>query len=167
MVKYVMLHAIWEIDLKKKTTFAFLNARRTCKTRLGKFRSSSSVICVLYVGRSNTGGLSFTSFTWITTIVWFSFRLSDADRCNSYCAHGVIAGSQIFDHNIIIYYHKQLSIIIIFYWYFYSIIAIMLYCDRWWKTKENTTTTNDKRWRWRIIMKSKNLADQKKKKKKK
>lgn len=29
----------------------------TCKTRFGKFRSSSSVICVRYVGRSNTGGL--------------------------------------------------------------------------------------------------------------
>lgn len=52
-----------ELDLKTRQT------RRTCKTRLGKFRSSSSVICVLYVGRSNTGGLSLTSFTWITTIV--------------------------------------------------------------------------------------------------
>lgn len=45
------------------------NMKKTCKTRFGKFRSSSSVICVRYVGRSNTGGLSFTSFTWITTVV--------------------------------------------------------------------------------------------------
>lgn len=91
-----MLHATGAVSRREIFFFFFLsehslgreirrNARRTCKTRLGKLRSSSSVICVRYVGLSNTGGLSLTSFTWITTIVWFSFRLSDADRCNSYC----------------------------------------------------------------------------------
>ena len=35
----------------------------TSRTRLGRLRSSSSVICVSYVGRSKTGGLSLTSLT--------------------------------------------------------------------------------------------------------
>lgn len=41
----------------------------TWSTRLGRLRSSSSVIWVRYVGRSNTGGLSLTSLTWMTTVV--------------------------------------------------------------------------------------------------
>ena len=56
----------------------------TWTTDFGKLRSSSSVIWVRYVGLSNTGGLSLTSFTCITTVVWFSLKLSEADKRNSY-----------------------------------------------------------------------------------
>lgn len=56
----------------------------TWRIFFGRLRSSSSVIWVSYSGRSNKGGLSFTSLTWMTTVVWFSFRLSDATSLSSY-----------------------------------------------------------------------------------
>ena len=46
-----------ERENEKQQVKTVIGYAMTCKTRLGRFRSSSSVICVRYVGRSNTGGL--------------------------------------------------------------------------------------------------------------
>lgn len=57
----------WDANKGKKKNNKFMmkaiGLSMTCKTRLGRFRSSSSVICVRYVGRSNTGGL-LKNFCW-------------------------------------------------------------------------------------------------------